>query len=87
MNVVLAPAFVWLYEHYHSAPFIICAVMMLAMLAYAFRDPQLRNAPPAARHPRGRGHGDAGEERRGRRGLMTPWLAPARGEQLAQRGA
>lgn len=47
VNVVLAPAFVWLYEHYHSAPFIICAVLMLGMLAYAFRNPQLRNAHPA----------------------------------------
>ncbi|HQN50269.1 MAG TPA: MFS transporter, partial [Phenylobacterium sp.] len=46
VNVVLAPAFVWLYEHYHSAPFLLNMTMMLAMLAYAFVNPQLRNADP-----------------------------------------
>jgi MFS family permease len=46
VNVVLAPAFVWLYEKIAPAPFILCALMMLAMLAYAFQNPQLRNAAP-----------------------------------------
>lgn len=47
VNVVLAPAFVWLYEHYHSAPFLLNMTMMLAMLVFAFTNRQLRNADPA----------------------------------------
>jgi MFS family permease len=46
VNVVLAPAFVWLYQAVAPAPFILSALLMLAMLAYAFRNPQLRNAHP-----------------------------------------
>lgn len=46
VNVVLAPAFVWLYQHVPPAPFLICAGLMTAMLIYAFRDQQLRNARP-----------------------------------------
>ena len=46
VNVVLAPAFVWLYERVAPAPFIICGGLMVIMLAYAFRNPQLRNAHP-----------------------------------------
>ena len=45
-NVVLAPAFVWLYEKIHPAPFLLNMAMMLAMLAYAFVNPQLRTADP-----------------------------------------
>ena len=46
VNVVLAPFFVWLYEKVHPAPFVLNMVMMLALLVYAFRNPQLRNADP-----------------------------------------
>jgi MFS family permease len=46
VNVVLAPAFVLLYEKIHPAPFLLNMVMMLAMLAYAFISPQLRTADP-----------------------------------------
>jgi len=46
VNVVLAPGFVWLYEKVHPAPFLLNMTMMLAMLLYAFRNPQLRNADP-----------------------------------------
>ena len=46
VNVVLAPLFVMLYEHIPSAPFLLNMTMMLAMLLYAFRNPQLRNADP-----------------------------------------
>lgn len=46
VNVVLAPAFVWLYEHVAPAPFLICGALMVGMLFYAFRNPQLRNADP-----------------------------------------
>ena len=46
VNVVLAPFFVWLYERIAPAPFILCGGLMLLMLIYAFRNPQLRNAHP-----------------------------------------
>jgi len=46
INVVLAPAFVFLYEHIRPAPFLLNAVLMVAMLAYAYRNPQLRAANP-----------------------------------------
>ena len=46
VNVVLAPFFVWLYQHIAWAPFALNATMMAAMLIYAFRNPQLRNADP-----------------------------------------
>ena len=46
VNVVLAPAFVLLYEKIHPAPFLLNMTMMLAMLAYAFVNPQLRTADP-----------------------------------------
>lgn len=46
INVVLAPFFVWLYEHIHPAPFVLNMIMMLGLLVYAFRNPQLRNADP-----------------------------------------
>lgn len=46
VNVVLAPFFVWLYERIAPAPFILCGVLMVLMLIYAFRNPQLRNAHP-----------------------------------------
>ena len=46
VNVVLAPFFVWLYERIAPAPFILCALMMVAMLVYALRNAQLKNADP-----------------------------------------
>lgn len=46
VNVVLAPAFVWLYQKIAPAPFILSALLMLAMLAYAYQNQQLRNAAP-----------------------------------------
>jgi hypothetical protein len=46
VNVVLAPLFVLLYEKVHAAPFVLNMVMMLAMLVYAFKNPQLANADP-----------------------------------------
>jgi MFS family permease len=46
VNVVLAPFFVWLYQHNNPAPFLLNMVLMLGMLLYAFRNPQLRNADP-----------------------------------------
>ncbi|MBP7650538.1 MAG: MFS transporter, partial [Phenylobacterium sp.] len=38
--------FVLLYEKVHAAPFVLNMVMMLAMLVYAFKNPQLANADP-----------------------------------------
>jgi MFS family permease len=46
VNVVLAPFFVWLYEKVHPAPFVLNMAMMLALLLYAFRNTQLKNADP-----------------------------------------
>lgn len=46
INVVLAPAFVLLYEHIRPAPFLLNAVLMAAMLVYAYRNPQLKAANP-----------------------------------------
>jgi MFS family permease len=46
VNVVLAPLFVLLYERIAWAPFILNMSLMLAMLAYAFSNPMLKNADP-----------------------------------------
>lgn len=46
INVVLAPLFVLLYESVAPAPFLLCVVMLLAMLVYAYRNPALRAADP-----------------------------------------
>ena len=46
INVILAPAFVYLYQHFGPAPFILNTALMVGMLAYAFRNPALRNADP-----------------------------------------
>lgn len=48
INVVFAPAFVWLYEHNNPAPFLLNMTLMLGMLIFAFRNKQLRNADPNA---------------------------------------
>ena len=47
LNVVLAPFFVWLYEHWAWAPFMLNAIIMAGLLVYAFTNPQLKNADPA----------------------------------------
>ena len=41
-----APGFVFLYQHYGPAPFIINAMLLSGMLVYAFRSTALRNADP-----------------------------------------
>ncbi|WP_068878395.1 MULTISPECIES: MFS transporter [unclassified Phenylobacterium] len=46
INVVLAPAFVFLYQHFGPAPFILNAALMAGMLVYAFRSTALKNADP-----------------------------------------
>jgi MFS family permease len=46
VNVVLAPAFVWLYRHLPWGPFALNAVVMLGLLYYAFKNHQLKNADP-----------------------------------------
>ncbi len=46
INVVLAPAFVFLYEHIRPAPFLLNAALMVAMLIFAYRNPQLKAANP-----------------------------------------
>jgi MFS family permease len=45
-NVMLAPAFVWLYEMVAPAPFVLCAAILMGLLIYAFGNRQLRNAAP-----------------------------------------
>jgi MFS family permease len=46
INVILAPFFVWLYQHMGPAPFVLNAGLLTAMFIYAFRNPALRNADP-----------------------------------------
>lgn len=46
INVIFAPAFVFAYEHYGPAPFILNTTLLLAMLVFAFRNAALRNADP-----------------------------------------
>jgi MFS family permease len=46
VNVVLAPLFVFLYQHFGPAPFILNSGLMAGLLFYAFRNPALRNADP-----------------------------------------
>ncbi|WP_293906368.1 MFS transporter [Phenylobacterium sp.] len=46
INVILAPAFMWLYRHVQSGPFLLNMALMTALLVYTFRNPQLRNADP-----------------------------------------
>jgi MFS family permease len=46
INVIFAPAFVFLYQHYGPLPFLVNTAMMGAMLVYAFRSPALKNADP-----------------------------------------
>ncbi|ODT89436.1 MFS transporter [Phenylobacterium sp. SCN 70-31] len=46
INVILAPLFVYLYQHYGPLPFLINTALMTAMLAYAFRNTALKNADP-----------------------------------------
>ncbi|WP_397422506.1 MFS transporter [Phenylobacterium sp.] len=46
INVIFAPLFVFLYQHFGPAPFIVNTLLMLGLLVYAFRNPALRNADP-----------------------------------------
>jgi MFS family permease len=46
INAVFAPLFMMVYRANHSAPFVLNMLLMLAMLAYAFISPALRNADP-----------------------------------------
>ncbi|MDD3837358.1 MAG: MFS transporter, partial [Phenylobacterium sp.] len=46
VNVVLAPAFVWLYRHLSWGPFVLNALILVGLLIYAFRNTQLKNADP-----------------------------------------
>jgi MFS family permease len=46
INAVLAPVFMRLYHLNHAAPFLLNMSLMLALLAYAFRNAQLRAADP-----------------------------------------
>ncbi len=43
INVVLAPAFVKLYEQWAWAPFVVATVVLVALLVYAFVNPILKN--------------------------------------------
>jgi MFS family permease len=47
VNVILAPAFVLLYQAVSPAPFLLSAVLLAGMLVYAYRNRQLANADPA----------------------------------------
>jgi MFS family permease len=46
INVIFAPGFVFLYQHFGPAPFVLNAALMLGMLFYAFRSTALKNADP-----------------------------------------
>ena len=47
INVIFAPLFVYLYQHYGPAPFIVNTVLMVGLLVYAFRNMALKNADPS----------------------------------------
>ncbi|MFZ5720572.1 MAG: MFS transporter [Pseudomonadota bacterium] len=46
INVIFAPAFVFLYQHYGPLPFLLNTVLMAWLLVYAFRNAALKNADP-----------------------------------------
>ena len=46
INVVLAPAFVFLYQHYGPLPFVLNSLLLAWLLFYAFRNTALKNADP-----------------------------------------
>lgn len=46
INVIFAPLFVFLYQHFGPAPFIVNTPLMGGVLIYAFRNQALRNADP-----------------------------------------
>lgn len=46
INVILAPAFVFAYQHYGPLPFILNTALMATLLVYAFRNTALKNADP-----------------------------------------
>jgi MFS family permease len=46
INVIFAPAFVFLYERYGPLPFLVNTLLMAGLLVYAFRNTALKNADP-----------------------------------------
>jgi predicted MFS family arabinose efflux permease len=48
LNVILAPAFVFAYEHYGPLPFLLTSSILVGLLVYAFRQPTLRNVSAAS---------------------------------------
>lgn len=48
LNVILAPAFVYAYEHFGPAPFLLTASILTGLLVYAFRQPVLRSVDASA---------------------------------------
>jgi hypothetical protein len=44
LNTVIAPLFVLLYEYFHPGPYLLNMIILLAMLAYAFKNPALATA-------------------------------------------
>lgn len=46
INVIFAPLFVFLYQHFGPAPFFLNTVLMGGLLVYAFRSTALKNADP-----------------------------------------
>ena len=46
INVIFAPAFVFLYQHYGPLPFLLNTALMAWLLVYAFRNAALKNADP-----------------------------------------
>jgi len=51
VNVVFAPLFVLAYKGYAPSPFLASAVVMALLIAYCFRNPQLRAADPRPAGP------------------------------------
>lgn len=46
INVIFAPAFVFLYQHFGPLPFLLNTALMVWMLVYAFRNTALKTADP-----------------------------------------
>ncbi len=47
INVIAAPLFVFVYQHYHPGPYVMNVVILLAMVVYVARNPLLRYAGQA----------------------------------------
>lgn len=69
VNVVFAPLFAFLYQHFGPAPFIINTLLMGGLLAYAFRNVALKNADPEPASRDATTLASLETQRRGRRGL------------------